>query len=148
VIAGAIGATAIGLPIVLAVLGLDFLNPRNLIAALVPLLILVAIGFGSPGSGRLGESASLAACTLFAGVLVVVNTSAQMQRPRLDSTPEIDVLSTNFRVEPFKRVDEERRAPIFFLWRYRANRTVTVRVRDLAGDRVLSERSAVLVPDG
>jgi hypothetical protein len=190
-IAGAIGAIAIGAPILLAVFGLDFLNPRNLIAALVPLLILLAIGFGSPGAGRLGEGAALVACVLFAGVLVAVNASAQMQRPdwrgaatALESsgpgrvfvvprngddpldyylgahkadggrirTSEIDVLNTNYGVNappgPFKRVDVERRAPSFILWRYRASHATTVRLPDLAGSRVLSERSAVLVRGG
>ena len=192
-IAGAIGAIAIGVPILLAVFGLDFVNPRNLIAALVPLSILLAIGFGSPGAGRLGEGAALVACVLFAGVLVVVNASAQMQRPdwrgaaaALESsgrgrvfvvprngddpldyylgahkadpgstrirTSEIDVLSTNYGVKapagPFKRVDVEGRAPIFILWRYRASHPTTVRLRDLAGRPVLSERSAVLVRGG
>ena len=62
---------------------------------------------------------------------------------------EIDVVSTNYRVkpprEPFELVHEERRAPFFLLWRYRARRPQPIRMRDLADRQVLSERSTVLV---
>jgi hypothetical protein len=62
---------------------------------------------------------------------------------------EIDVLSTNYLVkEPpgsFELADPERRAPLFFVWRYRAPRPQPIRLRDLAGRQVLSERSAVLL---
>jgi mannosyltransferase len=191
IVAGVVSGGALVLPLLLAVLGLDFINPRNLIGALVPLLIVVAIGFGSRGAGKTGLTAGAATCALFAGVLVAVQVSAQMQRPdwrgaaeALASTGEapvfvvprngddplayylgarrpagfgqrrirareIDVLSTNYRVKrppgSFELVDEERRAPFFLLWRYRAPRPQPVRLRDLARRQVLSERSSVLV---
>ena len=194
IVAGALGGAAIAVPVLLAVAGIDFINPRNLIGALVPLLILSAVGFGARGSGRLGWIAGLAACLLFAGVLVAVNISAQMQRPdwrgaaqALESsgkarvfvvlrngddplgyylgaekprhrgpkrirTREIEVLSTNYRVKrppgPFTLVHEERLPPLFVLWTYRAPHREAVRLRDLAGRRVLSERSSVLIRDG
>lgn len=79
--AGVVGGGALAVPLFLAVLGLDFINPRNLIAAVVPLLIVLAIGFGSRGAGRAGMAAGAATCALFAVVLVAVGVSAQMQRP-------------------------------------------------------------------
>ncbi|HXF00524.1 MAG TPA: glycosyltransferase family 39 protein [Solirubrobacterales bacterium] len=189
VAAGAVGGGALALPLLLAVVGTDFINPRNLIGALVPLLIVLAIGFGCRGAGKAGLAGGAATCALFVAVLLVVDVSAQMQRPdwrgaaealaspaesrvlvvprngddalayylgagkqSLGSrlrTREIDVLSTNYRVkdppEPFELVHEERRAPFFLLWRYRARRPQPIRLRDLAGRRVLSERSAVLI---
>ncbi len=191
IVAGVVSGGALAIPLLLAVLGLDFVNPRNLIGAVVPLLIVLAIGFGSRGAGNVGLAAAAATCALFAGVLVAVDVSGQMQRPdwrgageALASTGEprvlvvprsgddplayyldarrparfgqrrvrareIDVLSTNYRVKrppaPFELVEKERRAPFFLLWRYRAPRPRPVRLRDLAGRRVLSERSAVLV---
>jgi hypothetical protein len=173
----------------LAVLGLDFINPRNLIGALVPFLIVLAIGFGCRGAGRAGLAAGVTTCALFAGVVIAVAVSAQMQRPDWRGAAEalasngeprvfvvlrngvgplayylsarklnpgesvrareIDVLSTNYRVKrppgPFRLVDQERRAPTFFLWRYRARRPRQLRLRDLAGRRVLGERSSVLL---
>jgi mannosyltransferase len=190
IVAGVVIGGALALPLLLAVLGLDFINPRNLIGVLVPLLIVLAIGFGSRGAGRAGLAGGAATCALFAGVLAAVNVSAQMQRPdwrgaadALASTGEarvfvvprngddplayylgarksavgpnrirareIDVLSTNYRVKPppgsFELVHEERRAPFFLLWRYRARRPQPIRLRDLAGRQVLSERSSVLI---
>jgi 4-amino-4-deoxy-L-arabinose transferase-like glycosyltransferase len=189
VAAGVVGGGALALPLLLAVVGTDFINPRNLIGALVPLLIVLAIGFGYRGAGNAGLAGGAATCALFVAVLLVVDVSAQMQRPdwrgaaealaspaesrvlvvprngddalayylgarkrSLGSrlrTREIDVLSTNYRVkdppEPFELVHEERRAPFFLLWRYRARRPQAIRLRDLAGQRVLSERSAVLI---
>jgi mannosyltransferase len=187
--AGTASGGALALPLLLAVLGLDFFNPRNLIGILVPLLIVLAIGFGCRGAGKAGLAGGAATCALFAGVLVAVDVSAQMQRPdwrgaaealapaggpRVFVVPrngddplayylgvrkspsvnsvrarEIDVLSTNYLVkEPpgsFELVDQERRAPFFLVWRYRAPRPQPIRLRALAGRRVLSERSAVLL---
>jgi mannosyltransferase len=189
--AGVVGGGALALPLLLAVLGLDFVNPRNLIGALVPFLIVVAIGFGGRGAGSAGLAAGAATCALFAGVLAAVTVSAQMQRPdwrgaakalapeaeprvfvvprngddplayylearkpaglgqRRIRTGEVDVLSTNQRVkrpgDSFELVDQEGRAPSFVIWRYRAPRSQPIRLRDLAGRRVLDERSAVLV---
>ena len=191
IVAGVVGAGALALPLLLAVVGLDFINPRNLIGALVPLLIVLAIGFGGRGAGKAGLSAAAVTCSLFAGVLVAVAISAQMQRPdwrgaaealassgearvlvvpRNGDDPlayylgarkpaglgqkrvrarEIDVLSTNYRVEgppgSFELVDQEGRAPFFLVWRYRAPRPQRIRLQDLAGRRVLGERSAVLI---
>jgi mannosyltransferase len=189
--AGVVGGGALALPLLLAVVGLDFVNPRNLIGALVPLLIVLAIGFGGRGAGRAGLAAGATTCGQFAGVLIAVAISAQMQRPdwrgaaealasrgearvfvvpRSGDDPiayylgarkpagvehrrvrarEIDVLSTNYRIKrpagPFELVDQERRAPFFLLWRYRAPRPLPIRLRHLTGRRVLGERSAVLV---
>jgi hypothetical protein len=79
--AGVVAAPAIAIPFLLAVVGVDFVNPRNLIGALVPLLIVVAVGFGCRAAGRTGLLGGAFACALFVGVLVAVNASTQMQRP-------------------------------------------------------------------
>jgi hypothetical protein len=79
--AGGIAAAAIAVPVALALVGLDFLNPRNLIGALMPLLIVLAAGFGCRGAGRLGLVAAASACALFVVVLVAVHAATQMQRP-------------------------------------------------------------------
>jgi len=194
-VAGVVGGGAIGVPLLPAVVGIDFINPRNLIAALVPLLILDAIGFGMPRSGRLGLAGGGALCAMFGVVVVAINVSAQMQRPdwrgAADAieasapgaqafvvprngddplayylgaevvhhggpsavrTDVIPVLSTNYKVRrppgPFHQADEQGLAPYFVLWRYEAKHPVRVRLRDLKGDRVLSERSAVLFRAG
>src|SRR4051812_23385514 len=45
--AGALALVAAGAPLVLALAGADYLNTRNVIAACVPFLLLLAAGFGS-----------------------------------------------------------------------------------------------------
>jgi predicted membrane-bound mannosyltransferase len=187
--AGAIAAVGIAVPVALALGGLDFLNPRNVIGALVPLLIGLAVGFGCRGAGRLGLIAAAFACVLFVVVLVAVGAATQMQRPSWRSAAvalgsvrgervlvvprngndpmalyldveisrdlgrrmrigRIDVLSTTYRVTPpagFELTDQERMAPFFVRWRFEAKRRRWISLRELAGRRVLGERSAILV---
>jgi mannosyltransferase len=191
--AGVVAGAAIAIPVLLAIIGIDFINPRNLIGALIPLLIVGAIGFGCRAAGRVGVLGSAGACALFVGVLVAVNASSQMQRPdwrgaaealgpassdRIFVVPhngddplayylqhahkphhlsqrvfvsQIDVLSTNNRVKPpsgrFTLVSKQGIAPFFLLWRYQAKQRQQLRLRQLAGHRVLSERSSILVGD-
>jgi mannosyltransferase len=79
-VAGALGALAILIPLAMAYIGIDFLRQRNLIGGLVPLLMVAAVGFGGERSGRAGRIGAGATCALFAGVLAATFASTQMQR--------------------------------------------------------------------
>jgi 4-amino-4-deoxy-L-arabinose transferase-like glycosyltransferase len=79
-IAGGLAAAAIGVPILLAAGGLDFVNPRNLILGLPALLALAAIGFGGERAGRLGAVLAGVTAASFLAVVVAVNFSSEMQR--------------------------------------------------------------------
>ena len=79
-VAGA-GAAAIVVPFALAAVGIDFVDPRNLIGSLAPFLVTAGIGFGCSQAGRLGLASAGAAVLVFAAVLVAVYESGQMQRP-------------------------------------------------------------------
>jgi mannosyltransferase len=191
VVASVVGGAAIVVSVALAAIGIDFINPRNLIGALVPLLVFLAIGLGVRRGRWLAALAGAAACVMFAVVLAATNLSAQMQRPdwrgaaaalqgaapdakvfvvpqngnaplpyylnadwqsrdkpARTRTAAIAVLSTNYRVTPppgpFKLTYERRLPPDFLLWRYTSPRPRAVRLRDLTGNHVLSERSTVL----
>ncbi|HSI81056.1 MAG TPA: glycosyltransferase family 39 protein [Solirubrobacterales bacterium] len=190
-IAAAVAGSAIAVPFALAIIGLDFANPRNMIGGLVPILVVGAIGFGGGRAGRVGTIGAVAICLLFLAVHGAVIASAQMQRPDwreaaeaigesdevrvivtnangdeplkyylgariLDNrryrsgvrTREIDTLSTSFRTRRpagFRLSDEQGLAPLFILRRYTAPRRLRVRHEDVAGRRVLYERSVVLV---
>jgi mannosyltransferase len=76
-----VGAAAIVVPFALAAVGIDFIDPRNLIGSLAPFLIAAGVGFGCRGAGRLGLAAAGAAVLLFVVVLVAVYESGQLQRP-------------------------------------------------------------------
>jgi mannosyltransferase len=76
-----VGAAALIVPFALAVVGPDFVDVRNLIGALVPLLVAAGIGLGGRGAGRLGLAGAGAAGLIFLAILAAVFTSGQMQRP-------------------------------------------------------------------
>jgi mannosyltransferase len=61
------------LPLGLALLGLDYLDPRNLIVALVPLLVLIGVGFATPSRPWIGGAAAVGLC--LASLVVVLLTA-------------------------------------------------------------------------
>ncbi|MEA2409958.1 MAG: mannosyltransferase, partial [Thermoleophilaceae bacterium] len=78
--AGLVGiAVAAGLiPLVMALLGADYLLPRNAIALYVPLVLAVAAGLGA--AGRLGIAGAVAVCAVALTVNVEVASDAKLQR--------------------------------------------------------------------
>jgi len=75
----ALAAIAIAVPAVLALAGLDLLNPRNLLAIVVPVLLVGALIFGGTRD-RLALAGLAATAALFAAVVLAFNLSAEMQR--------------------------------------------------------------------
>src|SRR4051794_18749782 len=86
------------IPVVLAAVGLDFVDARNLIGSLVLLLVAAGIAFGSARAGVAATAAAAIACALFVAMLVVVNQTRQMQRP--DWRVDAAVIGTS----PLKRI--------------------------------------------
>jgi mannosyltransferase len=80
-IAGGVGLASLLAPFVLALAGADFVDPRNLIGSLGPLLVAAGIAFGVVRARLAGTVAAVATAGLFAIVLVAVNVSAQLDRP-------------------------------------------------------------------
>ena len=86
----ATGAIAVLVPIVLAICGVDFLDARNVLPALPPLVIAGAIGFSGwqelavdsrrPGWRTIGSWAAGALAIVSLVVVVRVNTDARYQR--------------------------------------------------------------------
>jgi hypothetical protein len=79
--AAALGGVALGVPLLLALVGLDFLITRNVLGAWAAVAAVPAIGFGARRAGRLGHAAGAALC----GVLLLVTLAVQLddsyQRP-------------------------------------------------------------------
>jgi hypothetical protein len=65
-------------PLVLALLGADYLLPRNVIALYVPLVLVVAAGLGV--AGRLGAAGAVAICAVALVVNIEVASDAKLQR--------------------------------------------------------------------
>jgi mannosyltransferase len=74
----AVAGVAFCLPVLMAVAGVDFVDPRNLIGAVVPALVAAAIGLAAARS--LGTVAAVAAVALFAFVNHAVDTTPSLQR--------------------------------------------------------------------
>ncbi len=79
-IALAITACGVLIPILLVAFGEDYLAPRNLVGAMIPLTALIAVVATAPGSGRAGTA--LVACLALAFLLITVDVdlSPRLQR--------------------------------------------------------------------
>jgi mannosyltransferase len=78
-----VGAAAIGVPVLLAIFpaGKDFVLARNMIPALVPLLVVVAIGLTLPSARRLGQVLAAGLLAYSLGFCLWASFSPDLQRP-------------------------------------------------------------------
>jgi hypothetical protein len=67
-------------PLALAVLGADYLAPRNLLGAMIPITALLAVLFTTPSGGRLAWSLAATTAAAFLVVSVDVDLSPRLQR--------------------------------------------------------------------
>lgn len=74
-------ASGVLLPIGLALIGLDFLNTRNLLPVLAPLTAIAAAGFAAPGARRWAPWCGVGVIAVFGAVVALVNTHPAYQRP-------------------------------------------------------------------
>jgi hypothetical protein len=83
-IASAIAAVAVLAPVALAVLGADYLAPRNLVAAMIPVTAVIAVlvlaPAGSRAAGRLAAGGAIAIVLAFAVIAIDVELSPRLQR--------------------------------------------------------------------
>ena len=79
----AVAAAAIGIPLLLALLsaGKDFVLARNLLPALVPLLVAVAVALTIARARRLGTAIAAVLFVYSLGFSVWASTSPELQRP-------------------------------------------------------------------
>ena len=76
-VCAALGAVAVGIPLLLALVGYDYLSSRNVIAALIPALVVAGIGVAS---ARAGLAAGLALCVVWLVVVGGVAADPHYQR--------------------------------------------------------------------
>lgn len=75
-----VGVTALAVPLALALVGFDYVNARNLLPALLPLLVVAAATWTRPGAGETGRFALAAMCVLGLGIDVAVASTPRLQR--------------------------------------------------------------------
>jgi mannosyltransferase len=67
-------------PVVLAALGADYLAPRNLVGAMIPLSALIAVVIVWPGTGRAGLVFATAIALVFLAISIDVDVNPSLQR--------------------------------------------------------------------
>jgi mannosyltransferase len=82
--AALVGLVAVGLPLLLALAGADYLDTRNVLGAWLPLMLVPAIGLGGRQAGRTGLvlAAALCALDLFVSIAVMANPAYQRDDTR------------------------------------------------------------------
>jgi len=75
-----IGGVAVALPLLAALIGADYLNTRNLLPALIPLLAALGIAYGASAQPRAGLALLAALCAVSLGIVIAVAADAQYQR--------------------------------------------------------------------
>jgi mannosyltransferase len=76
----AVGAVAVTLPLLGALAGADYLNTRNLLPALIPLLAALGVAYRAGDVPRAGNALLAALCALSLAIVVTVAVNAQYQR--------------------------------------------------------------------
>jgi len=75
-----IAACGILIPVLLAAGGADYLAPRNLVGAMIPLSALIAVVVVWPGTGRAGTAIATAIALAFLAISLAVELSPSLQR--------------------------------------------------------------------
>ena len=75
-----IAACGVLIPIVLVAFGADYLAPRNLVAAMIPVSAVIAVLVASSSTGRAGIALATAIVLAFLAISLDVNISPRLQR--------------------------------------------------------------------
>jgi len=79
-----VGVVAVGIPVLLAIFGADYLDTRNELGAWLPLMLVPAIGLGGRYAGRTGLATTTGLCAigLFVSISVWTNPAYQRENTR------------------------------------------------------------------
>ena len=77
---GGLGGVAVVGVVVAALVGVDYLNTRNMIEAWLPLAVVPAIGFAAPRAGWTGPASAVALCAIFLVAVLSVDADRTFQR--------------------------------------------------------------------
>jgi hypothetical protein len=68
------------IPLALALVGYDYLAPRNVVAAMIPLSAMIAVLLAAPSTGRAGMAVAALIALAFMAVSIDVNFNIRLQR--------------------------------------------------------------------
>jgi 4-amino-4-deoxy-L-arabinose transferase-like glycosyltransferase len=136
-----VGVAAILVPVLLALVGIDFLDTRNLLPALPPLVIAGAIGFAGwdelalagrrPGWRQGGVGAALAVAAISIVIVVLIDTDARYQRDNWRGVAHALGPATQARVVLVEPSSGQLPMRIYLPGARKLTRPVTVRELDL-----------------
>jgi hypothetical protein len=75
-----VAACGVLIPLAMALAGADYLAPRNVVAAMIPLTALVAVIVAAPSTGRSGMALAAGIAIAFLAVSIDVNLNVRLQR--------------------------------------------------------------------
>lgn len=144
-VAAAVGGIALALPLLLALLGSDYVDGRNLLPVFVPLLVLFGAGFGPRRAGLAGLGLAAALC--LCGLLFTIEID---RLPRLQREDLRNAAAAVGPLERGKVVVANRYSaswPLrYYLGAHVATKLPPLREIDLVGSRTAAEQHAGLVP--
>jgi mannosyltransferase len=79
-VAGTLGVAGVAAVCLLAAVGLDYLNTRNMIGLWLPFAIVAGCGFGARAAGRWGLAAAAALSAISVGAVIAVDVHRPYQR--------------------------------------------------------------------
>ncbi len=122
----AVGGGTFVLAVAVAIAGKDYVNARNLLPALVPLLVVAAIGFAAPRFRPVGLALTVVLCAYWLAFAVHVDRTPSLQRPDWrDLAVKIDTSGRDRAVVTWKLAA----APLEFYLHNDAQRVYSGRVR-------------------
>ncbi len=141
-VALAVGLAGLALPIALGALGADYFDGRNLIPVFVPLIIVLAAGFGVRGAGWAGLALAGAFCLCSLVFTIEIDRLPRLQREDLrNAAKQIGSLHPGLAVVTIKFSGNE---PLRYYLdaRYPHRSALQLREIDLVGSRQAAQRSA------
>jgi mannosyltransferase len=141
-VAAAVGVAAIALPLLLGVLGADYLDGRNLLPVFVPLIVVLGAGFGVRRAGWVGLGLAAAFCLCSLAFAIEVDRLPRLQREDLrNAAAEVGALGPGKAVVT-SRYSGNQPLRYYLDGRFAAGPLPPLREIDLVGSGIAARRSA------
>jgi mannosyltransferase len=145
-IAATVGGAGVAIPLVLGVLGADYLDGRNLIPVFVPLVVLLGAGFGVRRAGRLGIGLAAAFCLCALVFTIEIDRLPRLQREDLrNAAQQIEPLRPGTAVVTI-RYSANQPLRWYLGARFAAGRLPPLRQIDLVGSASAERNARRLLP--
>jgi mannosyltransferase len=147
--AAAVGGAGLALPLLLGLLGADYLDGRNLIPVFAPLIVLLGAGFGVRRGGRAGLGLAAAFCLCSLVFALEIDRLPRLQRENLRNAAAAAGPLTPSKAVVAARYVSNQPLRYYLGGDFAAGRLPPLREIDLVGSKSAAERNAPrLLPAG